>query len=97
MGKVSVKSAVKKKNAKKVNIKFKKVTGATKYKIQISNKKNFKRVLVNKTVKKVSVKLSSKKIKKVKKLYVRVKAVRVVSGKTYEGAWSKPKRIKIKK
>lgn len=97
VGKVSVKSAVKKKNAKKVNIKFKKVTGATKYKIQISNKKNFKRVLVNKTVKKVSVKLSSKKIKKVKKLYVRVKAVRVVSGKTYEGAWSKPKRIKIKK
>lgn len=96
VGKVSVKSATKKKNAKKVNIKFRKVTGASKYKIQISAKKNFKKVLVNKTVKKVSIKLSSKRIKKAKKLFVRVKAVRVVSGKTYEGAWSKPKRIKIK-
>ena len=96
VGKVVVKSAVKKKNAKKVSIKFKKIAGATKYNIQISKTKNFKKVLVKKNVKKVSVKLSSKKIKKEKKLFVRVRAVKIVSGKTYQGAWSKPKKIKIK-
>lgn len=97
VGKVTVKSATKKKNAKKINIKFKKVAGAKKYKVQISKTKKFKKVLVKKTAKKVTVKVSNKKFKKAKKLFVRVKAVKVVSGKTYEGAWSKPKRVKIKK
>lgn len=97
VGKVTIKSASKKNNAKKANIKIKKVAGATKYKIQISKTKKFKKILVKKTVKTVSAKVSSKKIKNAKKLFVRVKAIKVVSGKTYEGKWSKTKRITIKK
>lgn len=97
VGKVTIRKATKKKKAKKINLKFKKVAGANKYKIQISKTKKFKKVLVKKTTKKISLNINNKKFKKAKKLYVRVKAVKVVSGKTYEGAWSKPKRIKIKK
>lgn len=87
--KTTVKKATKKKAAKKVKITFKKVTGAKKYKVQISTTKKFKKILVKKTVKKIKVTITSKKIKNKKKLYVRVRAV---GAKT----WSKPKKVKIK-
>lgn len=57
----------------------------------------------NVTVPKASVKSAAKKktAKKVKltlkKLYVRVRAIKVVNGKTYTGKWSKPKKVKVKK
>lgn len=95
--KSSVKKAVKKKNAKKVKIKIKKVTKVTGYKIQFSKKKNFKKVLLSKKVKKISFNIISTKLKKANKLYVRVKVYRVVSGKTYESGWSNAKKVKITK
>ena len=38
-----------------------------------------------------------KKFKKTKKLYARAKAIVVKGGETYQGEWSKPKQVKIKK
>ncbi len=90
LGKTTVKSASKKKAATKVKLTFKKVKGAKKYQVQISKTKKFKKVLVKKTVRKVSVTIKSKKIKNQKKLYVRVRAVGAKK-------WSKAKKIKIKK
>ena len=80
----------KKNNSKKISISFKKVKGAKKYTVQISATKNFKKVLVKKTVKKTKVSITSSKVKKKKVLYVRVKAVGAKK-------WSKPVAIKIKK
>lgn len=89
LGATSVTKAVKSKKATRVSVTFKKINGATKYQVQISTSKKFKKVLVNKIIKKVKVTISSKKLKNKKKLYIRVRAV---------GAdkWSKPKKIKIK-
>ena len=80
----------KKRSAKKIKLSLKKVKGAKKYQIQISTTKKFKKVLVRKTVKKLKVTITSKKLAGKKKLYVRarVKGVKV---------WSKPKKIKVKK
>ena len=90
LGKTTVKSASKKIASAKVKLTFNKVKGAKKYQVQIAKDKKFKKILAKKTVKKVKVTISGKKLKKQKKLFVRVRAV---------GAdkWSKPKRIKIKK
>lgn len=85
----TVKSATKKKSANKVKIAFKKVNGAKKYQVQISTTKKFKKVLINKIVKKPSVTIKSKKLKNKKKLFVRVKVVGA-------SKWSKVKKIKIK-
>lgn len=90
LGRTKVKKAViKKKAATKINISFKKIKGATKYRIQISKTKKFKKVLIKKTVKKVSFTFKNKKLKKYRKLYVRVKAVGALK-------WSKPKKVKFK-
>ncbi len=96
--KASVKSATKKKAAKKVKLTLKKLKGV-KYQVQISKSKKFskKNILVKKTMKKVRFTLTSKKINKKKKLYVRVRAIKVVKGKTYTGKWSKTKKVKVKK
>ena len=90
LSRTTVKKATKKKAAKKVSVTFKKVTGAKKYQVQISTTKKFKKVLVKKTVKKVKVTITNKKLRNKKKLYVRVKAVGAKK-------WSKVKKIKIKK
>ena len=66
------------------------------YKIQYSLKKNFKKAKT-KTVKKVStISLTIKNLKSNKKYYVRIRAYKVVKGKTYQSAWSKPKSKKTK-
>ena len=80
LSKTMVRKATKKKAAKKVSITFKKVTGAKKYQVQISTTKKFKKVLVRKTVKKVKITITNKKLRNKKKLYVRVKAVGAKSG-----------------
>ena len=97
VGKTKVKKATKKINSKKVALKLKRIKGAQKYQIQIAKNKKFKKILVKKTVKKIKVKISSKKIKNKKKLYVRARAIKIISGKKYNGNWSKAKKIKIKK
>ena len=97
VGKAVVKKAVKKKNAKKISLTLKRVKGATKYKVQIAKDKKFKKTIVTKTTKKLRYSVSNNKFKKAKKLYARVKAIVVKGKKTYQGKWSKPKYVKIKK
>ena len=84
------KKVTKKFRSKKVKLTFKKVMGAKKYTVQVSKSKKLKKVLYKKTVKKIKVTLSSKKLKNKKKLYVRVKAVGAKK-------WSKVVKIKVKK
>lgn len=97
VGKAVVKKAIKKKNAKKISLTLKRVKGATKYKVQIAKDKKCKKTIVTKTTKKLTYSVSNSKFKKAKKLYARAKAIVVKGGKTYQGKWSKPKQVKIKK
>ena len=97
VGKTVVKKAIKKKNAKKISLTLKRVKGATKYKVQIAKDKKFKKTIVTKTTKKLTYSVSNSKFKKAKKLYARAKAIVVKGKKTYQGKWSKPKQVEIKK
>ena len=97
VGKTVVKKAIKKKNAKKISLTLKRVKGATKYKVQIAKDKKFKKTIVTKTTKKLTYSVSNSKFIKAKKLYARAKAIVVKGKKTYQGKWSKPKQVKIKK
>lgn len=81
---------------KKVTVIYKKVSGATSYKVTYSTSKKFKKaktvtVKSGKTVKKTISKLKSKKT-----YYVKVCAVKKVSGKSYTGKWSAVKKVKVK-
>ncbi len=81
---------------KKVTVTYKKVSGATSYKVTYSTSKKFKKaktatVKSGKTVKKTISKLKSKKT-----YYVKVCAVKKVSGKFYTGKWSAAKSVKVK-
>ena len=81
---------------KKVTVTYKKVSGATSYKVTYSTGKKFKKaktvtVKSGKTVKKTISKLKSKKT-----YYVKVCAVKRVSGKNYTGKWSAVKKVKVK-
>ena len=96
IGRPMVKSSTKKKNSKEVKIKLKKVSNVTGYKVQISATKKFKKILIRKTIKKINFTIKSKKLKKEKKLYVRVRAYKKVHKKIVQGKWSKIKRIKLK-
>ena len=84
---------------KKVTIKWKKASKVTGYIIQVSAKKNFKKPLAKKTLKKNSKKvtLKIKKLKKGKTYWVRVRAYKnyKANGKTEKatGSW---KKIKFK-
>ena len=91
LGATKVKKATKK-NIKfnKIKITFKKVKGAQKYIVEISQTKKFKKVIIRKKVKKVSVTIKRKILRNKKKLYVRIKAVGAQK-------WSAPKKVKIKK
>lgn len=67
-----------------------------KYQVVIAKDKKCRKVLVKKTIKKIKVTIKNKKLANKKKLYVKARAVKVVSGKTYYGKWSTVKRVKIK-
>ena len=97
VGKAVVKKAIKKKSAKKISLTLKRVKGATKYKVQIAKDKRFKKTIVTKTTKKLTYSVSNSKFIKAKKLYARAKAIVVKGGETYQGEWSKPKQVEIKK
>ena len=94
VGKVSVKSASKKKKAKTAKISLKKVTGATGYVVKVSTSKKFKGKVNTYTVKGLSV--TAKKLKAKKQYYVKACAYKVVDGKKYYGAWTSAKKIKMK-
>lgn len=97
VGKTRVKKVVRKKGSAKISLKLKRIKGAKKYQVQVAKNKKFKKILIRRTVKKINTKISDKKIKNRKKLYVRARAVRMVKGTKYYGRWSGVKRIKIKK
>ncbi len=80
---------------KKMTVKYS-ASGAKRYVVQVSLKKNFSKIA--KTVKTNKTSATIKKLKAKKKYYVRVKAAKYVGGVYVYGAWSKAKRSKkIKK
>lgn len=90
---------VKVKNSKKraAVVTWKKVSGASGYRVYRATKKNGKYKLV-KTVKgNKSVKYTNKKLKKNKKYYYKVRAYRTVSGKKVFGAYSSKVRVNVRK
>ena len=95
--KTTVKATAKKLSSNKVKLSVKKVAGASKYAVQISTTKNFKKVVAKKTSKKAVFTVKSNKLKGKKKLYVRVKVYKKVNGKTVASQWSKATKIKVKK
>ena len=74
-------------------VKFKKSSGAKKYEVQYSLKKNMKAAKV-KTTKKTSIKI--KKLKAKKTYNVRIRTYKIVDGNKVYSAWSKTKRVKTK-
>ncbi len=89
-------SSVKSTGKKSITVKWKKVPQATGYQVQWRKSSKFSSSL-SKKVKGTSI--TSTKIKKLsskKKYYVRVRAYKVVNGKTYYGKWSTVKTTKVK-
>ena len=87
--KAAIKS-LKNKAGKKIVVTIKKLTGATKYQIKYSTKKNMKGA---KTVSTTKTSYTLKKLKKGKTYYVQVRGVNTAG----KGAWSAKKKIKVKK
>ena len=102
-GKAKIKKVYKKKkSAKKIKLKIKKIKGAKGYQVAVYKskkkaKKN-KKALVKKYVKnKKKVTVKSKKLKGKKKLFIRARAYVLDGNKKVFGPWSKVKKVKIKK
>ncbi len=90
----------KKKSAKKLKLKLKKLADAKGYQIAVyrtkKNAQKTKKAIVSKNVKKVTATISSKKLKNKKTLYVRVRAYNTNGKQKIYGAWSKVKEVTIK-
>lgn len=83
----------KKVSGKKVRLSWKKVNGASGYKVYRATKKNGKYKLV-KTMK--TVKFTDKKVKKNKTYYYKVRAFKTVNKKLVNGAYSAKVKVRIK-
>ncbi len=72
-----------------------KVRGLKRYQIQVSVTKNFRKKLLNRRIKikKKSATVHSKKLRNRKKLYVRVRAIKISGGKSIYGKWSKKRKV----
>lgn len=81
---------------KALEVRYAKVSGASRYQIQVATDKKFKKNKKTVTAKKNKTKVKISKLKKKKKYYVRVRAYKSVSGKKVYGAWSKIKTVKTK-
>lgn len=95
-GKVKI-TAVTSPGAKRMKIKWKRVSGASGYQIQYAQGKTFRKnsqILRVKSGKRTTATVKAKKRKKT--YYVRIRAWKKISGKTVYGAWSTKKKIKIK-
>ena len=89
-------STVKNNSPKCAVIKWKKVKNGTLYEVQYTTDKKFGKNIKKKKVKKTSYTI--KKLKKGKSYYVRVRAgQKDKNGKIIYGAWSKVKKVKIRK
>ncbi len=97
IAKGKVKIALKKKNAGKIKLTFKRLKNVTKYQVKISPTRKFKKKkTVVKLVKKAKVLLPVRKFKKAKRLYVKVRGVKFAGGKKTYGRWSRRKRVIMK-
>ncbi len=102
----SIKVKIKKASIKKMKLKvsLKKIASAKGYVLIVAKKKNFKKKYVvlkktfksNKVLKKAVISVKSKKLKKAKKLFARVRACFIVNQKMVYGKWSNVKKVKIK-
>ena len=68
------KLTAKSKSKKKITVSWKKVKKAVGYQVQVSTKKNFKKVISEKLTAKTKLNIKNKKLKSGKKYYVRVRA-----------------------
>ena len=93
---------VKSRAKKKINVSWKKVKKAKGYQVQVSEKKNFKKVVFKKDVKKTKLTIKNKKIKSRKKYFVRVRAYTTYKDannkavKVYSKWNKKLRRVKVK-
>ena len=78
---------------KKLNVKWKKVSGATGYEVMYAKNNKFKG---KKKVKVKKNKVTLKRLKSKKKYYVKVRAYKTVNGNTSYGKWSKAVKKKTK-
>ncbi len=96
------KLTAKSKAKKKVAVSWKKVKGAKGYQVQVSAKKNFKKVIYKKFVKKNKLTVKSSKIKSKKTYYVRVRAYATYKDKNGKAqkvysSWNKKiRKVKVK-
>lgn len=82
---------------KKVKLSWKKVNGASGYKVYRATKKNGKYTLV-KTIKNAkTVKFTDKKVKKNKTYYYKVSAYKTVAKKVVKGAYSARAKVRVKR
>ena len=77
-----------------MQIKWKKVQGASGYQIKYATNKKLAKSK-KKTTKKLQITI--KKLKKKKTYYVKVRAYKIVNEEKIYGKWSKAKKLKIKK
>ena len=93
--KVTFKQVTRTKNNKKIKLKFKKIAGAKGYEIKYSTSKKFGK----KVTKTVKTKNTTKMLSKLKKktYYIKVRAYKVVEGKTYNSKWSSVKKVRTRK
>lgn len=84
-------------SGKKVKVSWKKVNGASGYKVYRATKKNGKYTLV-KTIKNAkTVKFTDKKVKKNKTYYYKVSAYKKVAKKVVKGAYSAKAKVRVKR
>ena len=96
LGKTKVAKASKKKNVKKIKLTLKKIKGAKGYQVKVSTSKKFKKkTTVTKTIKKLANTVNIKKLKVVKKYYIKARAFSKTKGTISYGKWSKVKVVKI--
>ena len=90
-----IKKAVKNKK-NKIQYSAKSVSKATGYEIQFSNSKSFKKILLKKVAKKPNGVISSKKLSKSKKLFIRVRVIMVTAAGRKMSDYSKAYKVKAK-
>ncbi len=79
---------------KKLNVSWKKVSGATGYEVKYAKNNKFTKGKKTVTVKKNKVTL--KRLKSKKKYFVKVRAYKLASGRKYFGKWSKVVKKKVR-
>lgn len=94
LGKTSIKSV--KAGSKRATVTWKKVTGATGYKVYMATKSNGRYKLVSTVKGNSKVTYTKKKLTKNKKYYFKVVAYKKVGSKTVIGSYSSARSVKVK-